>query len=380
MNTTTAKKPRLLYIDNLRILLTVLVVMHHFAIGYGGPGGFFYREDGPISDVSVILLTLFLAMNQSFFMGFFFMVSSYFSPGSIDRKGSGAYLKDRFIRLGIPLVFYTFVVVPLINAVLNMVNGYEETLGASLSYQYSSFRNFGAAQMWFVAALLAFAVVHVIWRQFAKPMSDDEGTVPSNKAIAIFALILGLVTFTLRIWWPVGREIPFVNWQVSHFPQYIALYVVGLVAYRRNWFQTITEAQSKVWRRVIVLMVVLFPVLFIAAGALEGNVDAAMGGVNWESLAYSVWEQFMGMAMVISLLVWFRKRFNEQGRLAKSMSGAAYATYIFHAPSIIFVALVLRGIRLDMGLKYVLVVPFAVSFAFLVGYAIKKLPVVRNIL
>ena len=31
-------KPRLLYIDNLRILLTILVIMHHFAIGYGAPG------------------------------------------------------------------------------------------------------------------------------------------------------------------------------------------------------------------------------------------------------------------------------------------------------------------------------------------------------
>jgi glucan biosynthesis protein C len=89
MSTTTAKKSRLLYIDNLRILLTILVIMHHFAIGYGAPGGFYYSENGPMSDVSEILLTLFVAINQAFFMGFFFMISSYFSPGSIDRKGTG---------------------------------------------------------------------------------------------------------------------------------------------------------------------------------------------------------------------------------------------------------------------------------------------------
>ena len=62
------------------------------------------------------------------------------------------------------------------------------------------------------------------------------------------------------------------------------------------------------------------------------------------------------------------------------MSGAAYATYVFHAPSIILLAFAFRGIRLDMGLKYVLVVPFAVGFAFLVGYIVKKLPVARDIL
>jgi len=129
-----------------------------------------------------------------------------------------------------------------------------------------------------------------------------------------------------------------------------------------------------------VVLVALFPVLFVAAGALEGNVDSAMGGFHWESLAYSVWEQFMCMAMVITLLVLFRNRFTGQGGLAKNMSGAAYATYVFHAPTIFLLALILRDIRLDMALKYVLVVPFAVATAFLVGYFIKKLPFARNIL
>ena len=49
------------------------------------------------------------------------------------------------------------------------------------------------------------------------------------------------------------------------------------------------------------------------------------------------------MAMVITLLVWFRRRFSEQGRLTKAMSGAAYATYVFHAPIIFLLALALRG-------------------------------------
>jgi peptidoglycan/LPS O-acetylase OafA/YrhL len=62
------------------------------------------------------------------------------------------------------------------------------------------------------------------------------------------------------------------------------------------------------------------------------------------------------------------------------MSGAAYATYVFHQLVIVYLAVVLRGIKLDMALKYVLVVPFAVGLAFLAGYLVKKLPVVRNIL
>ena len=78
----------------------------------------------------------------------------------------------------------------------------------------------------------------------------------------------------------------------------------------------------------------------------------------------------MCVAMVITLLVWFRNRFNEQGPLARSMSGAAYATYVFHPAVIVWLAVALRGIRLDMALKYLLVVPFAVGLAFLAGYLV----------
>jgi hypothetical protein len=61
------------------------------------------------------------------------------------------------------------------------------------------------------------------------------------------------------------------------------------------------------------------------------------------------------------------------------MSAAAYATYIFHVPVIILLAIALSSIRLELALKFVLVAPVAVSLSFLVGYGVKKLPIARNI-
>ena len=86
------------------------------------------------------------------------------------------------------------------------------------------------------------------------------------------------------------------------------------------------------------------------------------------------------MAVVVTLLVWFRNRFNNQGKLGRALSGAAYGTYIVHAPVITLLALVLSGIKLDLALKFVLVAPVAVAASFLVGYLAKKLPVARGIL
>ncbi len=375
-------KPRLFYIDNLRILLTILVILHHLAIGYGAPGNNIYVEAGEISTVSTILLTLFVAINQSFFMGFFFMISSYFTPGSYDRKGPGPYVLDRLKRLGIPLLFYIVVIDPLLGFVLSRYYGYQGSFGEFLSQQLGSYNRLGVGPLWFVAALLIFSLVYVLWRLAIKPSATpppSEGKAPSNLAIAGFALALGLLTFVVRIWIPVGKEFELLGFQLAHFVQYIALFIVGIVAYRRNWFSALTVAQGKVWFRVVLLLLVLFPVLFVTAGALEGDIDKAFGGVHWQSLAYSVWEEFMCLAMVVTLLVWFRTRFNQQGSLTQKMSAAAYATYIFHRPTIILLAIALSSIKLDLALKFVLVAPVAVSLSFLVGYAIKRLPLARDI-
>jgi hypothetical protein len=375
-------KPRLFYIDNIRILLTILVILHHLAIGYGASGNNPYIEAGYISTVSTILMTLFVAINQSFFMGFFFMISSYFTPGSYDRKGPGPYVLDRLKRLGIPLLFYIVVIDPLLGFVLSRYYGYQGSFGEFLSQQLGSYNRLGVGPLWFVAALLIFSLVYVLWRLAIKPSATpppSEGKAPSNLAIAGFALALGLLTFVVRIWIPVGKEFELLGFQLAHFVQYIALFIVGIVAYRRNWFSALTVAQGKVWFRVVLLLLVLFPVLFVTAGALEGDIDKAFGGVHWQSLAYSVWEEFMCLAMVVTLLVWFRTRFNQQGSLTQKMSAAAYATYIFHRPTIILLAIALSSIKLDLALKFVLVAPVAVSLSFLVGYAIKRLPLARDI-
>ena len=106
-------KQRQLHIDNIRVLLTVLVVLHHLAITYGGPGGWYYHEVNS-NQVAVLLMTLFVATNQSFFMGMFFMISAYFLEKSLRRKPPLILIKDRLRRLGIPLIFYGFIVSPFL--------------------------------------------------------------------------------------------------------------------------------------------------------------------------------------------------------------------------------------------------------------------------
>lgn len=68
-------------LDALRAVTTVLVVFHHAAITYGSDGDWFYREAMPSPAPSSLVLTFFCAFNQAWFIGLFFLLAGYFTPG-----------------------------------------------------------------------------------------------------------------------------------------------------------------------------------------------------------------------------------------------------------------------------------------------------------
>ena len=76
VSATPARAPaigRLAFLDQIRGVLTLLVVLHHTAITYGGAGDWYYREATWKGGVASMLLTLFCAINQAYFMGAFWM-------------------------------------------------------------------------------------------------------------------------------------------------------------------------------------------------------------------------------------------------------------------------------------------------------------------
>ncbi|WP_199537134.1 hypothetical protein [Spongiactinospora gelatinilytica] len=84
-------RTRLHYIDNLRTALTVLVVLHHVAVTYGTIPAWYHFERA--RDASGLALDVFVAVNQAFFMGFFFLIAGMSTPGAHDRKGGRGFLR-----------------------------------------------------------------------------------------------------------------------------------------------------------------------------------------------------------------------------------------------------------------------------------------------
>ena len=60
---------------------------------------------------------------------------------------------------------------------------------------------------------------------------------PSDGQVLALALGMGICTFLVRIVQPIGTNI--LNMQLCFFSQYILLFSVGVLAWRRNWLLTV---------------------------------------------------------------------------------------------------------------------------------------------
>jgi hypothetical protein len=240
----------------------------------------------------------------------------------------------------------------------------------------------GAGPLWFVETLLIFTVLYVVFRLLAgrgKACPAAEMPFPSNFAVALFALLLGLAGFLVRLWRPIEWSFAPLNLQLPFFAQYIALFILGLVAYRRNWLASLPEATGRLWLGIGLLMILLFWPLALA-GDMDTTVEPFLGGWHWQALAYALWESFLCLGVCIGLIYAFRRYSHGQGSLARFLSRNAYAAYLVHGPVITIVALAARDVVLHPLVKFGLASLVAVPLCFGLSSLVRKLPYADRVL
>lgn len=373
-----AQPQKLFYIDNLRIILTALVILHHVLVTYGAPGGWYYLEK--TSNMGALIpMTMVVSINQSFFMGFFFLLAAYFTQSSYDRKGAARFLSDRLLRLGVPLIFYSFIFSPFLSyLVYYFGKGHHITYLQYLS-GYDDWIEFGV--LWFVAALLLFTFVYMLWRSITqKATAQTHLPVPTPGLILLFALTLGLISFLVRIVFPVGWVLKPLGFQPGHFMQYIGLFIVGLLAYKNNWFNELPARTGKQMGLFAILLFLFFPVFYIIKTKCNMPISWFSGGFHWQTLLYAVWEQCIGFSIITALLTRGKRLWNKSTPLLVKLSRASFAVYIFHPLAIISLSLAVRNWGVDPAVKLLLVAPLAVLCSFLIGLLMVRIPVVKKII
>jgi DNA-binding NarL/FixJ family response regulator len=380
---------RLAYIDVLRMVLIILVIMVHAAVTYGSLGDWTYED--PVQDeLSAVLLSLFVISSQSFFMGLFFFYAGYFTPGSYDRKGPAQFWKDRLLRLGIPLVAYTWFLSKVPNYIDAIANqGMQMTFGQYFVSNFWSDADEGPT--WFLFALLIFIAAYTLWREATSSgklslrlrQMVSRLPVPSTRVLLSCGLLMALFTFLISQIWPLGEMtdiFEIFSLQFQFFPSYIILFIAGILAYRSGWLTRLPATSLRFWGWLSAALLAALPALLILGGAADDQLDFFMGGWNWRSISLCLWLGLACISFSMTLTLWLRDRVMPGSRLAAWVGPNNFAAYLIHPLVLVPITWGLSYLPLHSMAKFGLASASTMVAAFLIASALRKIPGLRQIL
>lgn len=343
MTTDAMKAQRDHYLDNLKVFLTILVIFHHAGQAYGDGGAWAYTPSNPAETMPWIWH--FFSTNAAFFMGLYFFISGYFVPLSYDRQGFRQFVGRKLLRLGVPLV----------------------AMGCLLSLMCGKFE---IAHMWFVESLLLFCILYALWRLVAGRASAGSPQEPSLAMMVAVAAVMGCGSYMIRT---VSQQDHWIGLcglvlEPAHYLQYVMMFVMGIVASRKEWLTRMGDRTG--------------------AAAMTVGVALAVGnymrdGGPWDAFVwrwFGIYESFMCVSISFGLLWLFRQKANMTNSVCRWMAGQSYGAYILHLPLMIVFQNMVDGIWIGAFGKFMLVGTVVTAISYAMTWLLRMIPGANRIL
>jgi peptidoglycan/LPS O-acetylase OafA/YrhL len=374
---------RMLWIDHLRMFVILLVVNMHACVTYSHVGGWYVTSANEPTLAQKVPFILWQGSLQSFFMGLLFFVSGYFANGSLARRGTGAFLRERVFRLGLPALVYMLLIHPFI---LVGLNPWHADFGPTRAF-YLGFLRSGqwlgsSGPLWFVIALLIFCMGLAAWRGLCRldprELATPPGRVPTIGMLICFACFLGVSSFFVRLVQPIGTNV--LNMQLCFFPQYIAFFAAGVSASRHGWLQPL--ASSTMSRRIGWMALFGGPLALLCLMMVFGTKDgiaAYFGGWHWQAFGIAVWEQFSGVGLSLGLLALFSQRFDRARPGLRWLADRSFGVYLFHAPILVGLMMLFRSLPQNLYFLVALLTAAGLCSSFALADIARRIPGLRAI-
>jgi peptidoglycan/LPS O-acetylase OafA/YrhL len=100
---------------------------------------------------------------------------------------------------------------------------------------------------------------------------------------------------------------------------------------------------------------------------------------RWTPAFYAFWEPLFAWGVILSLLVFFQRRFAALGPIWQRLAQRSYLIYIIHPPILVGVSLAIRALVTPALVKFLLAGTAACFLCFLAAGALLAIPLVRRV-
>jgi glucans biosynthesis protein C len=370
-----ARPPRLVYVDQLRVLALLGVFVVHVC----SPFDPWDRWHVTSPDRSRVLGEIVVLM-APWLMPLVMLLAGVSAWYSLAHRANGAYLRERALRVLLPFAAGMVLLVPPQVWIERRMHG---QFAGSLWAFYPHFvdglyprGNFSWHHLWFLAHLFAYAVVtlplfrflqgergRALLRRLARLCSGPGGLLWLSLPLVVERHLLSpLLT---------GDRVLATDW--SNRGLLPMAYVYGFVLAGEHW---LGEDIDREWRRALAGAALCTAALALAAwhGLIPSRVPPPFTVgylVVWTIYAFGAW------SWLVALLGIGRRWLRTESRFFAYGAETGAAWYLVHQPVIVAVAALVVGWKAPLAVRAaaLLVLSFAATLALV--EALRRLPVVR---
>ncbi len=343
-------KERIYFIDTLRVIAVLMMFVYHVSMIFVAEWGWHIKN----SELSNVLLELNYWMSL-FRMPLLFLVSGYISCILMDRYNTLQYIRQRFNRLIIPTVIFTFLLVaPQIYFERKLQGSnlsFFEFYQTFLQFEWWPEGNFHWLHLWFIPYLFAYNVISI---PVFKWLNSDHHSVHfvkrgSNSLFGIFVfLVIAIIPYTfLSVHFPASYD--FIHDYARH-SFFMFFVLMGVLAYRFGGLLETIENNRRLFLRLAFLSI-----LVINTMRWNGAEPYDLWE-NWielpQTYLYIALLNFNSWFWVFAFLGYGKKYLNKGSKLLKYSNEAVYPFYILHQTVIVIIGYYVVQTTDNIVLKY----------------------------
>ncbi|OBS25285.1 hypothetical protein FPOA_05818 [Fusarium poae] len=367
-------KGRKYWLDNLRAVMTTIVIINHTGAAYGGGGK--ESHPGSFAKTSPILLP-YVAFHYAYGLGQFFWLSGNLTGKSLAKGSWQEFVKSKLLRLGLPAVFYSIFLEPLKGIAAkpgNLRENLKDYLKAVKEFQ--GWKTPGAGTVWYTMTLLVFDLCALLLTRCLRLLK--RGGIKSPEFLSL-AKIYGVMCrwgwlaiagtrFLVATKYPLGSHLPVINVQHYYLPQHIYGYALGYMAsvLGKSRMASLYEKQSGPLGKLSMakasaislaaIPIVMLPSFLRARKSAKKDGDnnkdeeADEGGMKldgWtaDAALFALWNEFTFATVGPAFMSLWEHNYNKPGTQRLWSPRYAYAAYLLHSPISWFVG---RGLHTAM--------------------------------
>lgn len=384
-----------LAIDNLRGIVVLGVLAFHSMLAYLNflphhPFGFssapmMWRAFPIVDDHRFVGFDLFCAWLDVFLMSFFFLLSGLFAWPSLTRKGAGAFISDRVLRLGVPFAVVVFLLMPVAQYPTYLQTTADPSI-ADYWRQFLALPLWPSGPMWFLWLLLVgdlliaglFCLL-TARRGIVVKLSDYARRRPVRflgglVVASVLAYVPLALVFGTQEWFQRG---PFA-FQLCRPLQYAVYFFAGVAIGACGIERGLLAPEGPVvrhWRRWLTAA----PLLFFAwcgltALAMREGAAAPLGLRAVADLAYAL-ACFASCFMALAIAV----RCSRRTALLDAVNGDAYGMYLVHYPFVVWLQYAVLGLAWPAIAKAAIVFTGTAIASWSLTEALRHVPIVGNL-